>query len=353
MPTEPDQAEQLVENLLYGLGFKCSPEPECITRGKRPDFFCTGPADVWVEVKSLGQTPSQTQAERVFFWFDNRRTIDHSGARLNAAYSPHITEQDVKEAVSRIKRVLARSDLRDYERLLVTIPNNPDFKTDIEFSIHTDGQKLLIVSAKDNSKCYGAPYLRRKISDHDKVEVREDGNRYECTTRQFGLHKEDVRLGVLVEPWKIHEIALSGWHEIGNAKAGWPDAERFRADANDAAKKIKNALKYKATPSIVFFVSDNDTPQSCMIRMRSLTSILYGVPTLVVSSENPDDDSVIHGKGAFWNKKNTSVSAACYASNGAPQCVIHNPFAKYPFPEDLMNCPEYRGLENGTVVKVR
>jgi len=263
-------------------------------------------------------------------------------------------EQDVKEAISRVRRVLKRSDLCDYQNLLVTIPNNPDFTTDIEFTVYRGEKKFLIVSARDKAGCYGAPYLRGEFDLADKVEVRENGSCRECTAKERGLDGEDVKLGVHVRPWNLHEISLSGWIEIGDAKVGWPDSERLCRDASDAAQKIKNALTYKCAPSIVFFVSENDTPASCKIRVSSLKAMLYGDPMCVWSSEKPDDSSVIHGQGAFWNKgKNTSVSAACYVNNGEAICLIHNPFAKHPFPERILSCPEYRGTENGKVVRVR
>jgi len=354
MPYHTDRPAELVATLLLDRKFTCCPEPEWITCGKKPDFFCTGRADIWVEVKSFGQTPDQKQAERVFCWFESRREIDRPGARVNAAYASDVTEQDVKEAVSRVHRVLTRSDLCDYQRLLVTIPNKPDFATDIEFTAYSRGQKLLIVSAKDNAGCYGAPYLHWQIKDNDKVEVSENGNRCECTARELGLDGDDVKVGVLVEPWTHHELSLSGLIEIGDATIGWPDRCRLLSDANDAAKQLKNALKYKSAPTMIFFVSNNDTSESCQIRIQSLFSLLYGQHTLQWPSSNPDEACVIHGRDAFWRRdKNTSVSAGCYVSNGEQICVIHNRFAKYPSPEAFLGCPEFRGLENGKIARVR
>jgi len=347
LPAHAEDSEKSVESLLKEHGLKCCPEPDWITEGKKPDFFCTGRAEIWVEVKSLGQTYSEKLDEQIYSWFEKRREIDRPGAEVSAAYAanvkePDVTEQDVKEAISRVRRILNRSDLCDYQNLLLTIPKKPDFTTDIEFTVYRGEKKFLIVSARDKAGCYGAPYLRWEFDLEDKVEVRENGSCRECTAKDLGLDGEDVKLGVHVRPWNLHEISLSGWIEIGDAKVGLPDRERLLDDAKGAGKKIRNALKYKCAPSIVFFVSENDTPGSCAMRAGSLKAILYGVPRIVWSPEKPDDVFAFHGEDAFWQEKtNTSVSAACYLSNGNPVCVIHNPFAKYPFPEGLLDCPKY------------
>jgi hypothetical protein len=98
MPLHEDSPAELARALLEQQGFECCPEPKWI-QGKKPDFFCTGPADIWVEVKSLGQTPPQKKASELHSWFDRRRQIDRRGARISARYAPDVTEKDVKEAV--------------------------------------------------------------------------------------------------------------------------------------------------------------------------------------------------------------------------------------------------------------
>ena len=44
---------------LESQGFSCEEEPDWITDGQKPDFFCTGLFELWVEVKTL------THEERV------------------------------------------------------------------------------------------------------------------------------------------------------------------------------------------------------------------------------------------------------------------------------------------------
>ena len=306
----------------------------------------------------LGQTLPQKKASELHSWFGKRRQIDRPGAYINASYAPDVTEKDAKKAVNLILRLLERGDCITYKHLAVTIPHDPDYKSDMDFSLCVNNQAILIISSRSMGGCYGCPYFGTKlrIDAEHYVKVREAGLERNATAGELGLDGQDLRLAILVTPWAHHEISLCGSIEFGDAQIGWPDRDRLLHDAQNAAKKFKDALEYRTAPSLIFYVSEYDSPQSCTIRIESLKAMLYGIPTLLWQAEGPENpkSSVIHGQGAFWaNNKNTSVSAACYVSRSEPKCVLHNPWAKKSLPRGLIGCPEYQGLENGKIVRVR
>jgi len=345
-------SEEMVKRLMERQGFTCVAEPQWIAEGMKPDFFCTGPAELWVEVKSFGQTRAEETCEHVWGWFKSPRRINGPGASISICYASDVTEQHVKEALKRVKRILRRHD--QYNSLWVIIPHDPDYTKDVELSLCERGQEHLILSAKSKSDRYGTPCPRLDIMPDEKIHVCESGVCKERRAEELGLDSEDVTLAVLVKPWKHDEISLSSSSEITGAKTGWPDSERLHRDAQNAANKFRNGMRYKHAPSILIWVVENDSKASQTVRIHSLMKVLYGDPTLVWRSSNPDAASVIHGKGAFWNrKKNTSVSAACYVSNSEAIRLIHNPFAKCPLPVGLIGCEEYLGQENGRVQHIR
>jgi hypothetical protein len=359
MPLHEDYPAELARAMLEQQGFKCCPEPNWIP-GKKPDFFCTGLTDIWVEVKSLAQTPSQRKDFELSSWFHKRSQIDRPGARVNVFYAPdaNLTEKDVKEAVKRVLDLLKRGDYTTYQRLVVTVPCDPDYKKDIEFSIRINNQAILIISARSMAGRYGYPFIgtELRIGAEHLVKVRQAGLERNATARELGLDGQHLRLAVFVTPWEEHEISFSGSMELETPKIGWPDRERLLRDAQNAAKKFKDALRYRTAPSLILYVSEYDSPESCVIRIGSLAAMLYGMPTFVWSPEELENamPSLIYGKGAFWaNNKNRSVSAACYVSHRVPECLFHNPWAKEALPRGLLGCPEYKGLENGKIVRMQ
>lgn len=358
--SKQNHSEKAVRKLLERLDFECCAEPDWIKAGKKPDFFCTcrTRTDIWAEVKSLGMTPDQKKAEDIWKWFDQPCNIDRPGAYLSAYYAPDVKKQDVKHLLKFVIDIIKRNDQDKFDFIFVIIPHDPVYGENIEFSIQKNNRRLLISSVKSRSHRYGAPYLHWKvgIGIDDVVDVLEAGRRRVCSAGELGLNSEDVKLACHVKAWPCHKVSLVEWARIGKASLGWPDANRILDDAKDAAKKIKNALKYKTAPSIIFLVSDNDSHESREFRAHSLKVVFFGMPTLAVSSSGSscENSSVIHGSGGFWNKqKNTSVSAVCYVSNGEAIFLIHNPFAKYPCPEGLLGCEEYRLSEDRKAQRVR
>jgi hypothetical protein len=189
--------------------------------------------------------------------------------------------------------------------LAVTIPSDPDYKKDIEFSLCINNQTILILSARSMVGRYGWPFIgtRLRIDAEHLVKVREAGLERNATALELSLDGQDLQLAVFVTPWNLHEISLSSSMELGNAQIEWPNRDRMLNDTQNAAKKFKDALEHRTAPSLVIYISEYDSPESCLVRIGSLAAMLYGMPTFVWSPEALENalPSLIYGKLALRN----------------------------------------------------
>ncbi len=126
------------KTLLEKVGIKCEVEPEWIAEGQRPDFYCTGGAEFWCEVKTL-----EPPEDFVLLGDANvelrRRTSNISLTGQGRAYvSDSLTHRDAKVIVPLLNRALSRFNKTDTpKRAVALIPSDPNYGEFVRFSIST------------------------------------------------------------------------------------------------------------------------------------------------------------------------------------------------------------------------
>src|SRR5262245_1275551 len=93
-------SEVRTRQFLSARGFTCEPEPDGLGEGRRPDFWCHGPCDLWVEVKSLLIPAEEDRVGRLLSYLSRRAKPSIGRGRAFAYIAPEATEKDAKQALA-------------------------------------------------------------------------------------------------------------------------------------------------------------------------------------------------------------------------------------------------------------
>lgn len=305
--------------------FSCEPEPRWVVAGRKPDFFCTGPFDLWVEAKSL---PIEERYEAVYRIFEyllaNQHKVTGRGFAIAHASSA-ATLKDAKVALSFANSALAQPEAAAHKAVWVVIPENPDYKQRVTFAMQTKDGPVWLVSSKSSTGGYGYPFhlepepWEQEVALHDQdgtVAVRNLDDIAEQERYRFALaiYPDD-------KPFRLLSTGPAGLaRESGNRK-------RIRDAMRDAVNQLKNGIRYREAPACVFiFQDDLMVPEEIEILSALLGDLVYRF--------KPRDFQ--HGElgfagGASWHaSQNTSISAITYFRNKGIPTTVHNPYAARP-----------------------
>lgn len=120
--------------------------------------------------------------------------------------------------------------------------------------------------------------------------------------------------------------------------------ERIREVLSDANDQFKNGIKYKDAPCLLTIFHDRlDVPDETIIN-----SAFYGNLKFVFPNGQPEKGKLVFDKDGGWiAEKNRATSAVLYVRNGGEPLIVHNYWARTPFPVGLFDWKEVSLLPNG------
>lgn len=330
----------IARQFLEKRGFSCEAEPDWIMRGeKKPDFFCSGPLDLWVEVKSLSEEEEDKHVKQISDYFRTQAN-EVSGQGSGMAYvAAKATTRDAKIALKLANDALSRPEAHSRAAVWIVIPAEPDYGRRISFSVSTRKGPIWLVSCKAKDERYGYPfYLKPDPWDQIVEVVSDDGPTYSKNLDSLADQKR-YRLAVQIHP-DPKAFHITACFPSGPAKR-LTNVKRIRKDIGNSRSKLKNGIRYREAPGVVFvfqegiFVPDDQV----------IFSALFGDLTFVFP---PGDLSAGHpafGRNSVWGPKQSRTISAltyfrCFASGGLP-CTIHNPHALRPVPHGIFGGREW------------
>jgi hypothetical protein len=341
---------EAAESLLSESGFSCEPEPDWV-KGKVPDFFCTGRAQMWVEVKSLDDPKELAVPADALRWFQKyAHRVQNTGSAL-AFVADDVSQRDLKVALAIADDALAEMHERAREatRTCAIIPSDPDYGEHVRISAPVrDGVEIFQCCKSINGK-YGRPLGGGRLVSQGRATVTEmDGSSYELSVGELGLFKDDFLVGLDLtlsnKPFEVTGVMRTGG-------AIWlPNVRKFRKSADRANMQFVNACKHREA-SCFLMLFQNDVLVSDDL---AFISAFYGdlQATWTVGSVSKDT-TLSFGPNGFWGpEKNRTTSAACYVRNRETPIMVHNFWAKNRIVPKLLGCIEYVPFEDGTFKKV-
>ena len=325
------------EVFLAGLGFQCEAEPDWLpSDGQKPDFFCSGPMDLWVEVKAF--LPEKRDLHMLRLWDDLKQralTIEGEGW-AHANIGKQATEKDTKTGAKLLAEAIAHPERSNSAEVLLAIPNNPDYRRRAEFAYTSAQGRVWMISCLAKDGVYGCPYALEPSSWQQTIEVISEGDHIAFGPAYEILHSAEVRLAIRVipgqEPFHLRSVSVAeGARDVGATK-------RIRKAIRAANRQLKAGQRHRNAPAVlVIYDTTFPTPDDRMIRSAMFGDLVYVFPR-----DDFADGELRFGKNQAWQKgKHRSMSALCYLRDGAIPITLHNPWANTKLPIGVFRGREY------------
>lgn len=322
------------EAWLRGIGFGYEEEPAWVLKGLKPDFFCNGPLDLWVEVKTFGPEERFERLADAHVGLRERLNGINANAQAMAWVRPPLEAGDAKLLAALVRREAARPDFGvTYKRVLVLIPAQPVYGSFIRFTFDTDeGDSVVVSAVMSQTGKYGWPAV--------------------LTPKNYQQEIELALPNGVVEKRILHEITTFDDHEraamelsqgdgrfnfLGTAPIGTAakvnTAGRIRNAVSEANAQNKNGCQYRDVPTLtVIYHDDVLAAEDEMVLAALYGDLAYTAPV----NDFQNGRLVLTQNGVFGPEKNTTTSAVCYIRNGTQPLIVHNRWAKKPLPTELL-----------------
>ena len=323
-------SETRAEQLLKKLGIKYEREPAWIKEGRKPDFYCSEPAQFWCEVKTL-ERPEDFKRLGEALEELRKRTSRLSGCGMGIAHVGEImSNRDAKLAVQLLKRALKRFDDSDPPDIAVAlVPKNAERERFVRISLTIRGNKNVeFHSCVSATGRYAVPSGMSPEPDSQLIKLTfSSGETEELPAHDVMEPSDDFRVAIAAYPDETDFEIMSAVPTGGARRLD--NVTRIREAVSDANEQCKNANTYKQAPSVTVIYHDGlDVPDETIIK-----AALYGNLYYVAPKENPAEGKlVLEGDGAWNSTKNRTTSAVMYVRNGGEPVIIHNHWAERPLP---------------------
>ena len=160
------QYNDAAERILTGVGFECEPEPDWVS-GRVPDFYCTGKATIWVEVKSLDEPDEIKNTGREIVLFRERVRAMRNCGKAFAVVSDDMSQRDAKLALVIADKALAEMATKDPRphRVFVVIPRDPEYGRYVRVEAWSGDGLEVYHCCRSASGRYGRPNLGGEITE--------------------------------------------------------------------------------------------------------------------------------------------------------------------------------------------
>ncbi|SRR5581483_6571109 len=335
------------EVLLRRSGIKYEPEPDWVRDGRKPDFFCSGRSEFWCEVKTREPLPDLQLLSNARRQLEQRASnITHCGKGI-AYIDGTFAHRDAKIITNLLERALARLSAKNPpEKIVVLVPNDPDYKKFVRFAISTKQHAAVeFHCCRSLSGKYGNPdgLTPDPYDQITRIYFSPERREEEVAARNVMTLRGCFRAAMVVEP-SDHPFKILLVAPVGPAKK-LNNPEWIRAAVDEANEQFKNASNFRSAPSLLMLFHDGlDVPDD-----KIINSGLYGDLQFQFSPSAPNGGRLIlAGNGAWNSNKNRSTSAVMYLRNSGRPLIVHNYWAHRRFPEGIFACREIIALENDT-----
>lgn len=321
-------------------------EPDWITQGQKPDFYCGGKLPFWCEVKNLERPQDSQRLSEAFHELRGRtgnlKLMGQGFAYIHEQFS----HRDAKNVVHLLKRALKRlSDRASPDTVVALVPMNPNRHEFVRFAFSTRTHGTVEYhSCTSRSSIYGSPDgVYPHPYDQQITQFFSTGAK-KILDAHLAVEPAQPFLVAIVAQKHSEDFSLMAAAPAGSAKR-LKNPERIREVLSDANDQFKNGLRYKTAPCLLaIFHEGLDVPDDTIIK-----SALYGDLTFSFPPNNPGNGKLILDKDGAWNsEKNRTTSALLYVRNDSEPLIIHNYWAHRPFPPGLFACKEISPQPDGT-----
>lgn len=336
------------EHLLSQNGFHCETGRAWLARGAEPDFFCQGPADMWVEVKTLDIDQKLEKLPEIQADLRRRAKGIAQRGRAYAYVSNDLEAGDIKRVIQLADRELknATQDRFPADLLIVMIPNEPNYDRFVRFAIQAeDGRTVKFLSCESKSGKYSYPSAA-DLDYHQPVRILvSDGSEVQTRLREITTFDDNFRIALAImqddEQFHIDGIMLTGAAEKSR------NVDRIREAVNTANSQFKNRCRYRPLPCVLMIYHDFvDVPEDMMIM-----SALYGDLAYTFPQGRFNDGRLAFTENGIWTpQKNRTTSALGYVRNEAQPLIVYNPWAYRQLPSGLFHTKEVFTKEDGTFI---
>ena len=229
-----------------GITYEC--EPDWIEQGRKADFYCSGAAGFWCEVKTLEPLRDFRQLGNALAKL-RQRTANISLPGQGMAYlKDSLSDRDARFVVALLKRGLSRFADSDAPKCVIAlIPSEPDYGKFVRFSFSTDQhQSVEIHSCVSTTGKYGTPngMFPEPFAQTMRLRFSPNGDEKDFPAHQVMTRLDDFRVAIVAEPHdEPFDLMLA--MPTGGAKR-LNNPERIREAVADANHQLKNALQYNA-----------------------------------------------------------------------------------------------------------
>lgn len=333
-----------VQALLERSGLVCQPEPD-LPKGRKPDFYCSGAAEIWVEVKSLDAEPHFVLMGRWFDLLHERASKVRAQGSAWAYVSSEINDRDAKIVMELAARGLSNSSPFQHtlRHRYAIVPLDPDYQNFIRILVPTIDGFDEIVCCRSFSNKYGRPYGAAEI-DVTKSAIIFDQNKEQASISpiMLGVEEDNYRVALELIPgaelFHLASVSLREGTHYGRNK------ERLRGAVAEANAQLSNACNYKSIPCLVIVTQEGPIVAHDTVLLASV----YGDHELIFSRQTFEIESQRFSRNGAWNpQKNKTTSALCYIPNNGVPVLVHNAWAYRPFPRGLIAAREFVLREDG------
>jgi hypothetical protein len=228
--------------------------------------------------------------------------------------------------------------------IVALVPLNPDRKQFVRFSV--------VTGKRGTAEFHSCVSLTGPYGSPDGIYA----NPFEQqVTQHFSSGTKRTALaGAFLRPNETFLVAIVVWKHpdrfsLISAAPALPakrlkNPERIREVLSAANDQFKNGTKYKDAPCLLTMFHDGlDVPDETIIK-----SAFYGNLKFAFPKGQPDKGKLVFDKDGGWTpEKNRTTSAVIYVRNGGKPLLVHNYWARKPFPAGLFECKEVSLLPNG------
>lgn len=314
-----DEAER-VRPWLEGLGFRLTPEPPFITSGRRPDFFCEGPFDLWVEVKTPERSALWRSLEDVRTELVDRVQKIAGTGYVDVAVGTSITS-DVAASVARyLRRVVEQPD--DGIARTVVVPRGPVLRRHVRIQYSTSDGTTVEQHGPASTEDRYAHFPGLEPDWQSIVDVHEVGGttRRERAFKVLDAHEGTVALRHYPGDKPLHVGSVSSAE--ARLRTG---QERIRRLVEDANGQLRNGASFREAPGVLVILHD----ELDALDEQGLLAALIGNLTYTIAPGGHASTPFLGADGVFRPDKNRSVSAVRYATRHRTDFVV-NPHAHRP-----------------------
>jgi len=330
-----------------GITYQC--EPDWIEEGRKADFFCSGAAEFWCEVKTLEPLEDFKQLGNALKELTQRTANISLPGRGTVYLKDKLSDRDAKFVVALLKRGLKRfADGDAPERIIALIPSQPDYGKFVRFSFSTDEyQSVEFHCCVSTAAKYGTPngMFPEPFAQAMRLRFSPNGDEKEFPAHQVMTRRDDFRVAIVAEsddePFDLMLAMPAGGAKRLN------NSERIREAAADANNQLKNALRYKTAPCLLMVFHDGlDVPDEVIIKSALYGNLKFDFPPGNIAAGR----LIVDRDGAWSPDKNRSTSAVMYMRNNGQPIIVHNYWADRPFPPGVFACKEISATPDGKFI---